>query len=81
MILNAGMREASRVTMAGKRQVGKDELGKEELRELRRTIVDLSEHSSDCPSISPRGRSHADRCCHQWRTMTRDMSINGRPAT
>ena len=33
----------------------KDELGKEELRELRRTIVDLSEHSSDCPSISPRG--------------------------
>ena len=27
-----------------------------ELRELRRTIVDLSEHSSDCPSISPRGR-------------------------
>ena len=42
--------------MAGKRQVGKDELGKEELRELRRTIVDLSEHSSDCPSISPRGR-------------------------
>ena len=81
VILNAGMREASRVTMAGKRQVGKDELGKEELRELRRTIVDLSEHSSDCPSISPRDQSHADRCCHQWRTMTRDMSINGRPVT
>ena len=56
VILNAGMRQASRITMAGKRQVGKDELGKEELRELRRTIVDLSEHSSDCSSISPHSR-------------------------
>ena len=79
VILNAGMREASRVTMAGKRQVGKDELGKEELRELRRTIVDLSEQR--LPIHLTTRSSHADRCCHQWRTMTRDMSINGRPVT
>ena len=82
VILNAGMRQASRITMAGKRQVGKDELGKEELRELRRTIVDLSEHIMIAHlshhTVAP---SHADRCCHQWRTMTRDMSINGRPVT